>query len=116
MPNATFNGNNIAVHSRGSLRLEYKAYLSDGTTQVDASGWNLWFEVDGVSIRQKLIADPNDAMGQLAVLDTTVVVQLDTENCPYIIRDESVSNQPVVVQEGYIKRYGYDGAPDNVVG
>lgn len=117
MANATVSGNDIKVHYRGSFRLDYKATDVDGV-QVDASAWNLWLEIDGIALREKLVADPEDPLGQMVVLENAQILLLPTAPIPFIIRDETdlLNDEPIVLQEGTISGYGYKNAPDGTVG
>lgn len=119
MANQTITGTQITVHGRGSLVLPYKLNrkTSDGKTEpVDLSGRTLFFEVDGVPIREVMVVDPADPLGKLIVLENDQIVTLGKTATRCIIRDETdiASGRPVVLWDGKINRDGYIGNPDSV--
>lgn len=119
MANQTITGTQITVHGRGSLVLPYKLNqkTSDGkTVQVDLSTRTLFFEVDGVPIREVMVVDPSDALGKLIVLENDQIVTLSKAPTRCIIRDETdiANGRPVVLWDGKINRDGYVGVPDKV--
>lgn len=123
MANQTIIGNQITIHGRGSLVLPYKltkrvSALSTETTQVSLAGRTLYFEVDGVPIREEMITDLNDPQGKLIVLENVQIVTLQKTATSCVIRDETdiAIGRPVVLWSGTIKRDGYIGAPDAVEG
>src|SRR3546814_5498749 len=92
MANSSITTDLITVHGRGSLVLPYKLKQrsSDGTVvQIDLSTRTIYFEVDGVPIRELLVGDPADPLGKLIVLENDQVVILKKSPTPYIIRDET---------------------------
>ncbi len=113
MANQTVTNTSITVHGRGSLVVEYKVKNAAGV-QVDISGWQLWFEVDGVPIREALVADPNDALGKRIVLERAQVATLKTSDCKFSVIDETDAINDIyrVLWSGTIKREGYVGVPD----
>lgn len=117
MGNQTVTADTITVHGRGSLVLPYKLQEKDGSgvvTQTDLSTRTLFFEVDGVPIREQLAPDPNDPKGLLIVLENDQIVTLKKTPTRCIIRDETdiEAGRPVVLWEGKIGRTGYVGEPD----
>ncbi|MCI1142144.1 hypothetical protein MOP88_07290 [Sphingomonas sp. WKB10] len=84
--------------------------------QIDLTGRTLFFEVDGVPIREKMVADPNDAKGQMIVLENDQIVTLSKTPTRCLIRDETNIAQglPVVMWDGTINRTGYINEPDSV--
>jgi len=119
MANQTITGSQITVHGRGSLVLPYKLQQknSDGKVeQVDLSARTLFFEADGVPIREAMVADPADPLGKLIVLENDQIVTLSKAPTRCIVRDETdvASGRPVVLWDGKINRDGYVGAPDSV--
>lgn len=119
MANQTITGTNISVHGRGSLVLPYKLRRQTGDTtseQVDLSTRSLFFEVDGASIREAMVADPNDPLGKMIVLENDQIVTLKQTPTRCIIRDETdiAIGRPVVLWDGKINRDGYIGNPDSV--
>ena len=119
MANQTITGTQITVHGRGSLVLPYRpsAKGADKTTaQVDLRDRTLYFEVDGVPIRELMVADPDDPKGQLIVLENDQIVTLSKSPTRCIIRDETniAIGRPYVMWNGTICRDGYVGLPDSV--
>jgi len=103
----------IAVHGRGSLAIDYKEQDDDGN-QIDISGQQLFFEVDGPPIRIQLVADPSDPKGQLIKLTRTLVEKLKKTPSNWTVIDETdmEDDMPVVTWNGTISRTGYVGEPD----
>lgn len=119
MANQTITGTNITVHGRGSLVLPYKLNRQTGPSsveQIDLSTKTLFFEVDGVPIREQMVADPADPKGKLIVLENDQIVTLSKVPTRCIIRDETdlATGRPVVLWDGKINRDGYVGNPDAV--
>lgn len=117
MANQTITSDKITVHSRGSLVFDYKinATNPDKTkTQIDISDWIVYFEVDGVPIREQLVPDPNDALGLVLKLERVQVETLSKLPTAFTIVDETniADGLPRVLWEGTICRTGYKGAPD----
>jgi hypothetical protein len=117
MANQIITDTQITVHGRGSLVLPYKLKqkTSDSeTVQIDLSSRTLFFEVDGVPIREQMVSDPADPMGKLIVLENDQVVTLGVVANRCLIRDETniANGRPVVLWDGTIKRVGYINAPD----
>lgn len=119
MTNQTVTTDSIIVHGRGSVIIDYKVKDADGN-QLDISGWDLWFEVDGLTapIKEALVADPSDPMGQRIVLERAQVEALRTQARPFALIDESNSASDIfrVLWSGNISRVGFVGDPDGVVG
>lgn len=117
MANHTVSETAITVHGRGSLILPFNVKDSEGA-QIDISGWTVYFEVDGVPIREQLATDPNDALGLRIVLERAQVETLPTAPVPFAVIDESQSGSDLytVLWEGTIGRTGFKGAPDSEVG
>lgn len=116
MSNATTTSNSISVHGRGSLTLPFKLFGADGVTQTDISAKTFYFEVDGISFRKALTVDPADAKGLLISLTRNDIALLKTTDCPFAVIDETNPTAPVVEWDGTIKRFGFVGAPDGVIG
>jgi hypothetical protein len=119
MANQIITDKLITVHGRGSLVLPYKLNQKTGdgkTVQVDLSTRTLFFEVDGVPIREVMVVDPADPLGKLVVLENDQIVTLGKTATRCIIRDETdiASGRPVVLWDGKINRDGYIGNPDSV--
>lgn len=118
MANQTITADAITVHGRGSLVLPYKLNAKEGETitQIDLSERTLFFEVDGVPIREELASDPNDPMGKLLVLENDQIITLKktATRCAIIDETELADGRPHVLWEGKIGRTGYVGAPDEV--
>lgn len=119
MANQTITGTTITVHGRGSLVLPYKLERKTGdstTEQVDLSTRTLYFEVDGVPIREVMVANPSDPLGKMIVLENDQIVTLSKNPTRCIIRDETdiANGRPVVLWDGKINRDGYIGNPDSV--
>jgi hypothetical protein len=117
MANQTITDTQITVHGRGSLVLPYqlKQKSPDGeTVQIDLSSRTLFFEVDGVPVREQMVPDPADPKGKLIVLENDQVVTLGVVATRCLIRDETdiANGRPVVLWDGTIKRVGYINAPD----
>lgn len=117
MANQTVTDNSITVHGRGSLVLPFKVKDANDT-QIDISTWTIYFEVDGVPIREALVADPADALGKLIKLERAQIATLKTSDCKFIVVDEtqSASDLFTVLWEGTIKRTGFVGTPDTSEG
>ncbi|MFI8667960.1 hypothetical protein ACIGGE_16155 [Qipengyuania sp. NPDC077410] len=117
MANQTITEETIAVHGRGSLVLPYKVQNANGE-QVDISDWSIYFEVDGnpYPIREPLVPDPNDPLGQRIVLERQQVAMLTKSPSRFSVIDETNMGDdlPYVLWEGTIKRTGYVGEPDNI--
>lgn len=113
MANQTITKDTITVHGRGSLVLPYKARDTAGN-QIDVSHWFVYFEVDGVPIRELLTLDPNDPLGLLLKLERSQVATLSKNPTRFALVDESrmLEDLPTVLWEGTIKRTGYVGDPD----
>lgn len=119
MANQTITGTQITVHGRGSLVLPYRptAKTADkGTIQIDISGRTLYFEVDGVPIRELMVPDPDDPKAQRIVLESNQIAILSKTPTRCIIRDETniAAGLPYVMWNGTINRDGYVGDPDTV--
>lgn len=117
MANLEISGTDISIHSRGSYRDAFK--ISDGTDGYDnIAALKLWFEVDGIPIREALVPDPTDPTVQWLTLERAQVETLTTSYLPYSIIDETnlAADLPVVLVSGQIKRHGYKGAPDGKAG
>ncbi len=115
MANQTVTDTEITVHGRGSLVLPYKVQDAN-KTQIDISTWKVFFEVDGVPIREQLVADPSDPKGLLLKLERAQVETLKKTATRFAFVDETqiASDLPMVLWEGKISRSGYVGAPDTV--
>lgn len=105
---------NLNLHGRSSLYLPWKSY-TDLTyqTQIDISGYSLFFEVEGV-LRQKLVSDPADPLGLL--LDIPSLADAELLVMPplyprYVLRDETGAD-PVVRAQGKIIVYGFEAQPE----
>ncbi len=113
MANQTVTSSTITVHGRGSLVLPFK--VNDASNaQVDISGWTVYFEVDGVPIREQLVADPDDALGLLLKLERTQIAQLSKTAKRFAFVDEtnSVDDLFFVLWNGTIARTEYVGSAD----
>jgi hypothetical protein len=108
----TITDNSITVHGRESLVLPFKV------TGQDISTWTVYFEVDGIPIREQFVADPNDATGLRLILERDQVELLKKSDCQFSVIDErdSANGIYIVLWTGTIKRIGYVGAPDSVDG
>jgi hypothetical protein len=111
MSNQTVTDSSIVVHGRGSLVIPYK--VTSGGVQVDLSTYTLYFEVSGAGIREALVANPDDALGKLIVVNRTDVEKLKTVELNFAVIDETAggSGLPRVLWSGKISRNGYIGAP-----
>jgi hypothetical protein len=117
MANLEINGADLSIHSRGSYRDAFK--ISDGADGFeDISALTLFFEVDGIPIRELLDPDPLDRTTQWLTLERTQVETLTTSYLPYSIVDETdmADDLPIVLVSGQIKRHGYKGLPDGKQG
>jgi hypothetical protein len=108
MANQIVTDTTITVHGRGSLVIEYKVKNAAGT-QIDISGWTLFFEVKDSNIREALVSDPNDALGKRIVLERTQVELLNASDSQFSVIDETNAGQDIyrVLWSGTIKRVGY---------
>lgn len=117
MANQTVTKDKITVHGRGSVIIDYKVKDANGI-QVDISQWNLWFEVDGLSapIKEPLVFDPNDPLGQRIVLERKQVELIKLQPTKFALIDQSLENSDIyrVLWNGMINRDGYLGTPDEV--
>lgn len=117
MANQTVTKDKITVHGRGSVIIDYKVKDGNGN-QLDISGWDLWFEVDGLSepIKESLVPDPSDPLGQRIQLEREQVELLKLQPTKFALIDESQSSIDVyrVLWNGTINRDGYLGPPDEV--
>lgn len=113
MANQTITDTEITVHGRGSLVIPYKVKNAGGIQQ-DYSARILYFEVDGVPIREQLEEDPSDPLGLLIKLERTQVATLKKTPTRFAVIDETDSANDIftVLWEGTIVRTGYVGAPD----
>jgi hypothetical protein len=117
MANLEIYGADLSIHSRGSYRDAFK--ISDGNDGFEnISALKLWFEVDGIPIREALVPDPEDNTTQWLTLERTQVETLTTSYLAYSIIDETnvAADLPVVLVSGQIKRHGYKGMPDGKPG
>ena len=78
MSNQTVTANSITVHGRGSLILPFRLNNDQGS-QTDISGWPLYFEIDGIPIRERLQPDPGNPLGQVIVLERAQVEMLSKQ-------------------------------------
>lgn len=117
MTNQTVTKDKITVHGRGSVIIDYMVKDALGT-QIDISGWDIWFEVDGVPIREPLVPNPSDPLGKLIVLERDQVEILKTKPCAFAVIDESQMTSDIyrVLWRGTIVRDGYVGEPDTIDG
>lgn len=117
MANHTITSETITVHGRGSLVLPFKIRAQNGD-QIDISAMPLYFEVDGVSIREPLETDPDDALGLRIVLERTQIQLLGTTPLEFVVVDETDAANDIyeVLWAGTITRKGYKGNPDAVLG
>ena len=113
MATTTVTDSTIVVHGRDSLVIHYKVKDNTGA-QVDISAWTIYFEVDGIPIRELLVSDSTDALGKKIVLERTQVALLSKTAKRFTVVDETdiASDLPHVLWEGTIARGGYVGAPD----
>lgn len=114
MANQTITDTTITVHGRGSLELPYKARDASTKAQIDVSNWIVFFEVDGVSLREQLVKDPNDPLGLVLKLERAQVATLKRSATRFALIDETriAEDLPRVLWEGKINVTGYVGAPD----
>lgn len=115
MANLEVNNSDISIHGRGSY-LDAIMYDDGDGGYLDLSGWKLFIEIDGVSIRLPLIADEEDPRVQWVSLDRTHIEKLPKSPQRYVIVDETniVDGLPFVLVEGTIKYHGFKGLPDAV--
>jgi hypothetical protein len=117
MANQTVTKDKITVHGRGSVIIDYKVRDALGN-QLDISGWDLWFEVDGLTepIKEALVPDPSDPLGQRILLERKQVELLKLQPTKFALIDESASIGDVyrVLWNGTINRDGYLGPPDEI--
>jgi hypothetical protein len=104
---------NINVHGRSSLIIGYKVFAPgpEPRTQVNASGFTVYFEVAGI-LRQQLTTDPNDTNGLLLTIGNLSGAGL-TVGPPfpdYVFRDETGAD-PNVTMQGQVRITGYETAP-----
>ncbi|UYY77471.1 hypothetical protein [Sphingomonas sp. R1] len=117
MANQTVTTTEISVHSRGSLELTFRFYRKTGPTtreQIDLSTRTLFFEVDGVPIREALVAHSTDTKAKVIILESDQVETLRKTATECLIRDETeiATRRPKVIWRSTIKRFGFLGAPD----
>jgi hypothetical protein len=115
MANLILTKNTIEVHGRGSVVIPYKVRNPDGT-QIDISSWTLFFEIDGVPIREQLTNDPQDPLGKLIKLERAQVETLSRSPLNFALVDETLASQGIftVLWDGTIRYTGYRGSPDTV--
>lgn len=112
------DGAHITVHGRGTLRIPFGLETEDGTQQLDISGLPLVFEVDGAPISEPLMPDPDDALGQLIVVERAQIQTLGQTALPFAVIDESEKDADIytVLWAGTIKLTGFKGNPDTKAG
>ena len=115
MPNQITTKDLISVHGRGSLKIEWKAQDAN-KKQIDVSDRIVFFEVDGVPIREQLVQDPNDPLGLVVLIERTQVANLRSKptRCALIDETDIEADLPFVIWDNRIVRVGYVGVPDDV--
>jgi hypothetical protein len=104
--------NTISVHGRESLDLPYSKWTSgETTTQVDISASIMFLEIPSANIRTQLLTNDADAKGLKIYLSRDEVAYLPTVPSPYVIINETVTDQPMIEVEGKIYRTGYTTEP-----
>ena len=96
----------IQIHGRSSFNAEVA--FSDGGVAVDLTGKVLFFELAGGAFRKALvpsIKSPLNATLHLTVAE--VVNNIPTSRTDFIIRDETIPGDELVLGEGSIKRTGW---------
>jgi hypothetical protein len=113
MANQTTTPNLISVHGRGSLTLYWRPEDAS-KKRIDVSDWVVFFEVDGASIRERFIKDPNDPLGLMVHVERSQIETLKTTptRCAFIDERRIDEGLPYVVFESKIARYGYINVPD----
>jgi hypothetical protein len=113
MANQTVTDKEITVHGRGSLVLPWVARDAN-KAQIDVSNWIVYFEVDGVPIREQLVKNPADPLGLILKLERVQVATLSKLPTRFAFIDETYATEglPRVLWEGVISRTGYVGDPD----
>lgn len=114
MANQIVSVKSIEVHSRGSLDIHFVARNKATKAQINIADRIMFFEVDGVPIREQLVPHPTDPLGLLLVLERNQVEILSKLPTSFSVVDETriAEGRPKVLWEGTIKRFGYKGAPD----
>lgn len=116
MANHTITESNITINSRGSLSIPLE-YFDESGVQQDISDWTVYFEVDGCGIRELCVVNPDDALGLIVVIERSQVETLSTTDSPFNFVDETSGAESArVLWSGNIRREGYKGAPDSVIG
>jgi len=117
MANHTVTENSITVHGRGSLVLPFKMNDAQGN-QINISTMPLFFEIDGISLREALVFDPADPLGRRIMLERAQVELLGSSPLNFAVIDETEAAQDIynVIWTGTITATGYKGAPDGVAG
>jgi len=118
MANLEISGPDVSIHARGSWK-DAVVFQDGDNGLADLSKLTLFFEVDGIGFRQKLVPDDKDPTIQWLVLGRTQVEKLTRSALPYAIVDETdlvEGDLPIVLKEGTIKYHGYKGLPDTVIG
>jgi hypothetical protein len=115
MANIEVTGNDISIHARGSWRDDF-LIADEAGNFLDISNLKLFFEVDGVSLREALVADPENPTVQWLSLERAQIEKLTRSPQRYSIIDETDIDEdlPVVLAEGTIRYHGYKGLPDAV--
>ena len=105
---------NISVHGREALYLPYArwVYTEAGVlVKQDISRATLFIEIPGANIRKQLIADNLDPAGLLIYLTQAEVSLIPATPTPYILRDETREDVPMVEIQGRIYKTGYTIQP-----
>lgn len=115
MANQTVTADTITVHGRGSLEIDYDVKDETGAP-INISDWVLFFEVDGVPVREQLVPKEDDPYVQVIRLENAQVATLQKVPTRFVVRDETRidADLPIVLWEGKISRTGYIGEPDAV--
>lgn len=115
MASYTISKSAIMVHGRGSIDMPFT--IQDNGAETDISDWPLYFEVDGASIRKRLVADPANPKGQRIVLENALIAQLSKKALLFVVRDERRVDDdlPDVLWSGTIAREGFVGLPDDII-
>ncbi len=97
----------ILIHGRSTFSAEVSFTDPVSKARVDLSDKVLFFETAGKQFRKALGASVKDPLNKRLQLSLADVDQLPTKATDFIIRDETVPGEEVVLGEGSIKRNGW---------
>lgn len=96
----------IQIHGRSSFSAEVSFKDEIGAT-VDLSDKTLFFELAGGTFRKALVPSTKNPLNATLHLTVAEVDQLPTKTTDFIIRDETIPGDELVLGEGSIKRTGW---------